>query len=279
MIETYTREIVISAYNEIRELSGFLQAEILSMWRAYFDESGHESDPKAKILAIAGCVAESDPWLNLIPQWYRVLDNFNVKAFHAYDFAQTKNDFQGWSEAQRQDFLNALLALIDNSRLRVIASAILLDDYRPLTKEAKQHQGSAYHILFQKCLIDVGKLDCFSGNDKVAVMFEDNDEFSGKALELWKDAKKADFWKDYGHRFQVVAFSPKSFAPLQVADLMAYETNKYVKLQYGYDTKQRGSRYPFNRIIDGTQFDRISIFDRDVLTDLFAYYGIEAYEE
>jgi hypothetical protein len=53
---------------------------------------------------------------------------------------------------------------------------------------------------------------------------------------------------------------------------------KYIKHHHNYDTVNKAWQDIFNKLLDATRFDEISIFDKQGLTDLLNQKGIKAYK-
>lgn len=260
-----------AALDEFLGLVRVLRCHLFVMWQVYFDESGHPDEPGIQVCVIAGAAGDEASWEDLIPQWSQVLEKYAVRFFHAVEFAHFHGDFVGWDEARRQAFLNELLELVTEAKISPIGSAVLMDVYRKLPGSIKQRVISPYHLSFQHCMVATARyLAENAPAEQAAVVFEDQPEFAKQALQLWQDAKEEDFWQEHGHRFQSVSFGKKSLVPLQVADLIAYETSKYVQLTEGYDARQNDMRYPLRRILDAALGHRSGIWDEQSLGELRA---------
>ena len=99
---------------------------ILNLY-AYADESGMHEDPLFFVLA--GYIASPRQWGFFCKDWQKVLDSFDVPAFHAKDFFQLKakqlhEQYSNWPEDKNRQFISELSRAINSYRLYPIGCAV-----------------------------------------------------------------------------------------------------------------------------------------------------------
>lgn len=83
--------------------------------KAYFDESG--DDPRDKIYVLAGWVADDAVWSEFRAAWNRVLANSGLQYFKHNEARALKKQFEGRSEAARDEVIQQLVEVICSHEL------------------------------------------------------------------------------------------------------------------------------------------------------------------
>ena len=97
---------------------------------AYFDESGHSEDEKCRFVGMGGLLAPASAWDEFDPKWQAILDKFcEGNPFHATDFANQQEPFNGWTEEKRRKFFGGLIQTIRESGARPFGAVVSLDAY------------------------------------------------------------------------------------------------------------------------------------------------------
>lgn len=221
------------------------------MFRAYFDESRRDAG-EAPIFGIAGYLISTTRFPKFCSEWNRHLRKAKVQAFHAKDFAHSRGAFKEMPEAKRRTLLQRLT---DTIRDRTEAGFVVLmspAEYETLTTaEWRQTNGNAYTFVARFCLEvvrDWAETNSFKG--KIHYNFASGGgPGAGWGAHLDRIATR-DEWKGK-YRYGSHGFADANIiAPLQAADLLAYEATKFYTDTH---SKPKGSkrepRFGFQRLI------------------------------
>jgi hypothetical protein len=248
------------------------------MLDAYFDETGHSEDENTKFLGIAGCLAEAAIWKKVESEWRQALKSEGLPYFHMKEYAFSQGAFKGWEvdENRRRKIYDKLWKIILNARLVPLGGFVLLENYKQeLHGQSHNVFKDAYFLCYLQCLRFLEQYIEFDLISSVTTFFDDKKGFRGEAFNLY-DALK--------HRFQDKIPQPvfrnmREFLPLQIADIVVYESKKEFERRYFKpDSKPR---YGFLRlqelllladpdesIIFGEEDCRIALLSKDELINI-----------
>jgi len=199
------------------------------VYTAYFDESGHSASEE--FVAIAAYVAEDQTWAKFDAGWNAVLTKYKIPYVHAYELSNRTDVFEGWTAAQQIALSKDLLHVIHTSGFIVAAGAVLSTrDFKRLTKDQQEQLVDPFFPLFQQVVFS-SALEALldAEGERVRMIYSQQDEFSGKAKQLYEVIKKS-YWS--GRRFGTLKFENMRGVPgLQAADVLAYELCKYYKVR------------------------------------------------
>lgn len=216
--------------------------------QAYLDESGHSGD--SPICAIAGYFGGVNQWAKFERSWKRILEREAVAEFHAKRFWARDNDgnlvseYKGWTKDRARRFLADLLEVIRANRVYPIAGVLVMEEWRRLTKEERRWLTGAvlrkigeksklitegapnkpYFLPFHHCVIKAA-LYCKPGI-RVHFTLDANKNIEGWAVKLFQALKEKLCPRQLG---DLVFADSRDACPLQAADLLAYEINRYAK--------------------------------------------------
>ncbi len=228
---------------------------MLTVLRAYMDESGIHS--ASSVCAIAGLVGTESEWETLERRWRRTVDEEGVSVFHMAEFESRLGEFEGWSDTRRHLFLSKLVEAIKARDIHCVGSALVRADYERLTEDEKVwmthgNAGYPYFLCFQHCIVESCHIaDGLPSEEKVAFVFDRQQEFAAEATRLYNDLKDQGEWPNHERLADIVAFASKrETIPLQVADLAAYETYKHLDNRLFHP--ERPIRWPMRQL--GSKF-------------------------
>lgn len=265
---------------DIRELCELVhgEAEVFSMLKAYFDESGiHGNSP---VCIVAGFVAKTQACGKLSYNWRGLLSKYGLECFHAKEYAGHTGEFRRsyWTSDYKEKFeIDALAVVNDADELDqhfvLIGAAVNTADFLRLSIDERRwltggfmskagrwkRQGAPskpYFLAFQQAVLDAVK---FSQNvdyagrflgtgDVVHFVFDRQHEYEHSARAIFNAMKRAEL--SVKGRLGDVVFSAKDRAlALQVADFIAYESFCYLsnRLLHDADMLRRASWRLFNR--------------------------------
>lgn len=191
---------------------------------AYVDESG--SDDGSAFYVIAGFAATEARWQKFEREWRHALADAGLTYFHMVDAVQRRRAFEKWSTETRDRLLKRLIHIIKSNGLFAFGSAVTMADYREIVKEwpPTLRVESPYIFNFH---IMVGRLlDAFPGR-RIRVICDEN-IFVRKQVTQYEAVLKS-LSDKYRNGLGDVCFADdKQRLPLQAADLLAWETRRYV---------------------------------------------------
>jgi hypothetical protein len=193
---------------------------------------------------IAGFVARDKEWTKAAKGWkIRCLQD-TIQCYHATDCEGRYGDFKTLSKEQIIALNTDLTDVILGARLVGFATCIILEDYRKVSAssdKAKRILGpSPYFMAMQVFLVSVcGKIQEDRPNYRVAFVFDQQEEFSGRAKKLYDEVKRKNP-KTAPCMGTLTYADKKRFVPLQIADKLAYEAMKnMLNLRYDPERKER----------------------------------------
>jgi hypothetical protein len=196
---------------------------------AYFDETG--TGGSAPVFGVAGWIAYTDQWEAFTRSWRRSLKNAGVDVFHMKDFAGRRRAFANWSDARCLSLIRALANIAQSKTFAGIARAVESGAYAALAasaEEALRLPSSPYVFCFQCCLEFLAEICGPLPPGSVDLVCEDTHGVKGAVLQHFEELKRR---RSEWAPFNAPTFAPKALPPLQAADLLAYETQKYVREQ------------------------------------------------
>jgi hypothetical protein len=192
---------------------------------AYMDETGHSRN--TEFVGIAGLVASDERWQVLKRDWKNALKTYGIEWFHMTEFAHSTGQFKGWkrNEDRRREFFGKLVEIMKATEGLPVGSVVSMVDYRSLGPRVTPFL-DPYYISFADCVRGAALLaELEPPEKKVAMVFAEQTEFSGRAKGLWNLLREK---SDVGHRMlSYDVRSPKKIIPLQVADLVVYEIGHF----------------------------------------------------
>lgn len=200
------------------------------MLKAFFDESGKLSDPKQRVVAVAGFVSTSNKWSDFKNQWRRKLQEYGVSTFHMTDCEAGRQEFEGWDRRKCSNLIRELIPIIKKHVLFGVGAVMTTEDYVELTKGKSKtcspYARDPYYGAFNYCLyvllLEIDKR--VSQRKKIAIVCDENEETQGRTSDYYNQ-----FRNNYngGDRLISLTFSSdKDVLPLQAADFLAFETRR-----------------------------------------------------
>lgn len=228
-------------YDEIGEMCEIVfppdETGYLAVIRGYFDESYKDR----RVYTIGGYVGRDRDWRPVAHNWRNRRLRDGIQCFHAADCEDGREEFEKLKKEERIalkiDLIHAVLA---EKSLGGFGSAVIIEDFykvRESSDRAKEVLGpSPYFLCFQTILGDIcAELDeqGFSPALSLACIFEEQEEFSGRAKKLYDDFKRVN--PSFRPRLGTLTYASKGkFVPLEIADNLAYETMKEI-LNHKFD--------------------------------------------
>ena len=198
------------------------------MFTAYCDESGHPSD--SHIFTLAAVVAPTRQWIKFEEKWKRTLRRYRVSMFHMTDYENRQGEFMGWDQDRRISFIAELASIIKNTMLYAVANSVVVKDWNeiimPLFPRFK-YMGP--HIfLFHDLILSITESVKLPEHESIACVFDENNLVRHSASIYYQCLRIVYHLEDV---LTSITFTNKRLiAPLQAADMVAYEAFKYTNL-------------------------------------------------
>ena len=195
---------------------------IAVLW-GYFDESG--TDGQLGVTAISGFAAPLNIWSQLEHRWQAALREDGISCFHNVQCRNRSGEYKEWDISRSAKHLEKMAEILTDSRL-VAISAVHSGDFKSVSKmhpETSIRFPTAYSLCFELAVEALLKA-CRDRNENIAVVMSDQLQFKSRVVEVYDHFKFNGHWQN----IEGLSFSdPKSLAPLQAADMFAYETRRY----------------------------------------------------
>lgn len=237
---------------------------------AYFDESKSRN---AGILTIAGYLASVESWdSHFVPRWDSVIAGAPqpISEFKASDCRNERGEFKGWT-CQERDGLTADLVstIIDEPRHQIMGiGASVIVDYGHIRSTVLKKKLERFAYLWCVALavrIALVFVKRHIGNDHVQIVFDEEKHMKHRITSIF-DLAREQFAGGWAGHIRDPHFAPShEVAPLQAADLLAFET--FTAMVHMTTKSRRTPSKALVRLLEG-RYHLAQYFD---VQDLFAY--------
>jgi hypothetical protein len=202
------------------------------MLHAYFDESGKFQD--SNFICLTGYIASDGQWEAFCKEWVGLLQKHDIPYIHMKNFIALQGEYKkkGWSHADRDKILEEFINVIRRNVLAGFGIGLDAQYYRSLDQESKKRLGRDPGLFCFERLIRriVDKLIKSGHEPSISMVFDDDQHYAMNCYARWCKLKKRN--PGLGNRISTMCFADdKVFQPLQGADILAHETNKYLRVQ------------------------------------------------
>jgi hypothetical protein len=204
--------------------------------RAFFDDSGKESDPSNRVVCIAGYLAAGEtPWNILGDRWRQILLTHGISWLHMKDFMPDKDEYAAlkWDWPKKKAVLEDFIGAIRAAGLIGFGVGIDVDAWRKIPKEITRKEGDAQQFCFARIMrMIVERMKVSAPRDFVSVHFDCDRNFTPARFQRFIGIRDRDpDAKLYLQSFTIA--DPRVYIPLQAADLLAWESRKDVLRRMG----------------------------------------------
>jgi hypothetical protein len=179
---------------------------------------------------MAGYLSDERRWKRFEREWARALKEHGAQYLHMREYAQCRGEFEGWPERKRRALMSKLTWIIKSNVQFRVGIVVPCEAYKQTAGsiEPNNTRLSPFWLCFQDCLSAIAEY-CQEHKitDDIALVFDENNESSKHANGFYNSFKQS---SNVPNRNQLVSLSfvnDKKVTPLQAADLLAYELNKY----------------------------------------------------
>lgn len=248
----------------------------MEMLRAYCDASGKSDNPDEVMVTIGGVVSSLDRWKLFEEEWEKMLADFGVSELHMRHLSHFRGEYKGWEEPKRRNFLGRAVGIMNERCEGYIGSTIPVVLFEGLPEEYKKILVDPYYICFFAGISGLLTASVhLAPEEKVEMALDREAGFEGKAMEFWNRAKElgpAAFRERLGGL--TLGLSSRETLPLQAADLVAYEVNKfnsttYFNLYHGQPLPNSWPRWTFEQLRQPDRFLTFEFFNRETIRGWF----------
>jgi hypothetical protein len=236
----------------------------------YCDES-YDGTTDSKVFVVGGFLAKKESWGRIAEPWQARNNAEGVKRFHAAEVNGLHGEFseaRGWNKGRIDEYVKFLLGLIksEGQEMLAVSCAILAHDYkRIISVDGQKKVGDPYTACFNTLVNDVAEsMREFPEGDQFSI-FLDRSDYENNAVNAFLKMKDDQKW-DLSHRLATCTAGGNSCntIPLQVADLIAYDTYKMIQDRHFGAAKVRKS---LESLFSANRFTG-HYFDAEVLSSL-----------
>lgn len=193
---------------------------------AYCDESGTQGND----LVLAGYLASASVWAQVDAMWKQLLQEKGLSEFKARDCYAGEGEFKGRDD--RIEIRERFYLMMDGTNVDAFAVRIDLktfDEVRTkLAPSIKAGFNKAYLHGFSGLLQFMTELVSDKPEEeRINFVFDEQDEFRGRALEMFEAIKKMSGIPIRSNRLGTISFgNSRLLTPLQAADALAYRVHR-----------------------------------------------------
>ena len=195
------------------------------VFKAYMDESGvHDGSP---VLTVGAYLARPRQWQEWTKRWN--VAKRPIKVFHAVDCQNLTGEFKGWEPGQRDELVKRCLAVIADSDIPGVVG-IQMREFEAALKDRPDLRavfGSPYAACFQWVVQIIMNFALGANNSEPTAFVHELNDYKYEALNGFDWIKKNG--NPLGTVISLQFVEKKEMAPLQAADILAYEGNKRLR--------------------------------------------------
>lgn len=216
------------------------------MLQAYMDDSGtHDGSSHCLVAGYWGGASE---WKRFERAWNKAVAEEGLEEFHAKEFwprisGKRLGKYFGWNDDRHQSFADRLLAIIGSHKIYPFACGVIASEWEKQPVRLRKVYSGLHHLAakndsaiksvflpFQVCIVRAASY-CHPGVP-MNFIFDEDPKIAGRASQCFLKLKqeaiedKDPILRNLG---QLVFADSKKSAPLQAADLLAYEMYRYGK--------------------------------------------------
>src|ERR1700687_3744513 len=201
---------------------------MLDLLRAYVEETSDHPEDNVVSFDVVGLIGPVHEWHKLQSKWEDALECCQVHRFHGTDLGSLERDYKGWTPYQRERLISLLVRVVQESmsNLRLIGANTVMKDFRDLPEGRKMAARDPYFLgVVWTMLQATWKAEEEFGGLPVEIIFDQKH----KQVATLNDAYDQVLSTKVGHLLAGFTRGNHRFvSPIQVADLTAYESKKYL---------------------------------------------------
>lgn len=203
----------------------------------YFDES-YTHAPAPRVYTLGGYISTANHWKKFEREWNEALRDAGITTFfHMTTFEARKKEYEGWSNEKRIQVLRRLHSVIKKRVFAGFAVSVVLSDYEEIMNdEIRGYFGNHHQFVTIACLRYIANwLRLQNYKETVAYYFESGSGFDADVERLLRDIINDERMSNVYRVHSCSIVNKRDFAPLQAADIIAYEVTKAHAREIGSD--------------------------------------------
>jgi hypothetical protein len=196
--------------------------------QAFFDDSGKESQNTNGFVVIAGYIGTSAIWYPFAEAWHHLLLKHELREVHLRSWLTVCQE-RRWDHTKGNAVLLEFADLVRQADYLIgVGVAVDATVWRALSPARRTQFGTAQEFCFQRILRRViERLDNSSNRELIEVVFDRDFEFASSRMKLLDHINKKH--PEIKDRIVQISFASAAFyCQLQAADLLAWETRKFL---------------------------------------------------
>src|SRR5271157_1125684 len=239
-------------------MSGSLLSILGCSWRfkrwnvvvhVFFDDSG-KLGGDGDFVCMAGYIADGEAWDNFTNKWALLLLKHGLPYIHMREFIPLKGVYRNlnWDNTRRDEVLAEFIDLIREHVIAGFGIGVDAKYFRSMSKDVKRELGDPHMFCFQRILrVVVKKLRSVGYEGTMSPIFDDCEQYSTRCYRMWSRWRVKE--PDFGRLVPSITFADdKVYAPLQAADILAWESHKQLK----QEAANYKPRKQFERLMQST---------------------------
>lgn len=215
------------------------QDRIVLTLAGYFDDSGTHTGSEAVVLA--GYVSTPEQWAEFDREWLAETGTYDLDKpyFRMTDFANRIGVYGTWSEDVRRARFAKLTDIIQGHAIASIGCVIPMREFESVVSaKARAAVGGAFGFAAAALMMETADLlrPDFPAA-RIAYFIEAGTKGAGQVLKAFQMNMSLPENREH-HMLLSMAFVGKEFAPLQAADIVAYELYKHYPRKVGIDERR-----------------------------------------
>jgi hypothetical protein len=215
------------------------------MIACYLDDSGKESNPESRYVAMAGYAAHDSYWDSFQGEWVHMLLKHGIVQVHMRDLIPIKGIYEqlGWDIQKRDEVIADFIEVIKRNHLIGFGVVVDRDAWKthvaPLVKNAPKAESNSHHFCFARMMrMLIDRIKRSGIDDFMAVTFDTDREFAAARFNLFSDIWNTD--TEARQYLSSISFADVVKHPqLQAADMLAWESRKELIQKIGGDSTTR----------------------------------------
>jgi hypothetical protein len=201
---------------------------LLAMLAIYVDESGGIDTP---VFSMGGFVSDETQWKRFDREWRKMLMEFRIRGMHMNELSHSQGEFKGWSKHKKDALMHRAVFIIKSRILFPVGTALSMQNYLEIVPvDIRNKLGDPYYLCLRSLILSMME-QCrrHSIRERVSFVFDRKAKFSKRAVEIYNNFKEADELsvEEKGILGSSSFDDDIDITPLQAADVLAYELNKY----------------------------------------------------
>jgi hypothetical protein len=195
------------------------------------DESGKMAD--SDFVCLSAYIAGDDAWNKFSEEWANLLRFHDIPYVHMKEAMALSGPYEkkGWDTAKRNSVLAEFALIIRKTIWAGFGVAVDAKYFRQMPSEARKKMGDAQIFCFQRMIhLVIQKLREVGYEPRISMVFDDSEEYSTRCYRVWSRLRV--LRPEIRDRIPAITFADdRVFNPLQAADMLAWESNKSLRLR------------------------------------------------